>query len=818
MIMRRSIVLAGWVGAALCAAGLAGACKSKSADRQMAAAEQASMSRLAKDEPPPPAAGAGSASPAGAMDDLANKEEDRPEDGADRAKAIEQARGAGVLGSAALKGGVFATLAGNAKVPAKTPEGPTRAWFPETFLFQPLVVTDDGGTATVPVRVPDRLTTWRVLALGHSRGGAQGGAQASFLGTLPVYVDPVIPPFLVAGDEIRLPVQLVNTTAEGATAELAIELEAGAEGAALTAARGARRIPAQGSLVEYATLKVARPGLVKLRVGLGGADAVVRAIDVQPAGRPIVTTRSGTLAAPRTLSIEGPAGADAATDRVRLMVFPGALALLRSELAVSMARAGLGDDAYALLLAGRAPALLAALGDKADPEALRELAIVAGQRAVRHARGLDVASASVLAPAALAHPDSPVLARLGERAAALLAREQRPDGTFGGGQGWTLQRVLVATADGVRAVGAAVGSDAGRQRAQAAAFRAAGAFERNADAVPDAYTAAAILASGAMSGGALSGASSGAAAGAAAGAPAGAMKGPLADKLRGRVRDAIAGDAGGKWLPVGEGVVRADGTVPGRAEATALAVLALEGDPKAAALRADLGATLLGSYTPAYGWGDGRANLACMQAVLALFAGAQLPATVQIALSLDGKQVASGTFDRARLRDVLVLEGAAGASVAGAHEWRIAAEPAVPGLGYALALHSYVPWERAPVRGGLELQLPAAVEATVGKPSEIALTAVAPSGMALQITHALPAGVQADRPSLEALVSSGLLSRFEVADGKIVLYAPALDPGEVLSAKYRLIPTFAGKLQSGPSLLRAGIHEVYVPPTEWTVR
>ncbi len=235
------------------------------------------------------------------------------------------------------------------------------------------------------------------------------------------------------------------------------------------------------------------------------------------------------------------------------------------------------------------------------------------------------------------------------------------------------------------------------------------------------------------------------------------MTGPLADKLRARVRDAIAGDAGGKWLAVGEGVVRADGTVPVRAEATALAVLALEGDPKAAALRADLGATLLGSYTPSHGWGDGRTNLACMQAVLALFANAQLPATVQIALSLDGKQVASGTFDRARLRDVLVLEGLAGASVAGAHEWRITAEPAVPGLGYALALHSFVPWERAPVRGGLELQLPAAVEATVGKPAEITLTAVAPSGMALQITHALPAGVQADRPSLEALVSSGLL-------------------------------------------------------------
>jgi hypothetical protein len=388
-----------------------------------------------------------------------------------------------------------------------------------------------------------------------------------------------------------------------------------------------------------------------------------------------------------------------------------------------------------------------------------------------------------------------VLARLGERAAALLHRSQRPDGTFAGGTGWTLQRVLVATADATRATGAASGTPAGRQRAQGVAFRAAGAFERTADVVSDAYTAAAILATGAASG-------------------------PLADKLRQRVRDAITGDDSGKWLVPGEGVVRADGTVPGRAEATALAVLALEGDPKSALLRADLGATLLGSYSPAHGWGDGRANLACMQAVLALFR-TPLPASVQITLALDGKQVATGTFDREKLRDVLVLEGLtglAGQSVAGAHEWRITAEPAVPGLGYSLALQSYVPWPKEPIKAGLELALPAAVAATVGKPTEITVTAVAPSGMMLHITHALPAGVQADRPSLEALVASGILSRFEIADGKVELYAPALDPGEVLTTKYRLIPTFAGKLQSGPSVIRAGAHEVYVPPSLWTIR
>jgi hypothetical protein len=771
------------------AAALTGACKgrgdSAGAAPELAAREHSVMATPAEQE-------RGEADPAGGAMALDEGYMARKDDARRGLKKVQAAPGAAAFADKLDEDG--ADRPDDAKVGSKAanraarPEGPTRAWFPETFLFEPLVVTDDAGAATVPVRVPDRLTTWRVLALGHSRAGAQGGAVTSFLGTLAAYVDPVIPPFLVAGDELRLPIQMINTTGE----PIATELEVEAAGAAITAARGARTIPARTSLVEYATLGAARPGTVKLRVGLGATDAVERTIDVAPAGRPIVTTRSGTLAAPRALSIEGPAGADPATVRVRLMVFPGALALLRSELAVSTARSGLADDAYALLLAGQAPALLASLGDQADPEALRNLSILAGQRAIRHARTLDVPGAAALAAAALAHPQSPVLARLGERAAELLHRQQRPDGTFEGGAGWTLQRVLIATADGTAAVRAATGTAAARQRAQAVAFRAAGAFERNADVVTDAYTAAAILATG-------------------------AAWGPLADKLRGRVRDAIAGDAGGKWLPVGEGVVRADGSAPGRAEATALAVLALEGDPQAAALRADLGATLLGSYAPAHGWGDGRANLACMQAVLALFK-APLPANVGITLALDGKQVASGNFDRERLRDVLVLEAPAGGSVAGAHEWTITAEPAVPGLGYALAIQSYVPWEKDPVKAGLELALPAAVTATVGKPVEMALTAIAPSGMTLHITHAHPAGVQPDRTSLEALVSSGILSRFEIADGKVELYAPALDPGEVLSAKYRVIPTFAGKLSSGPSRIRAGAHEVYVPPVRWMIR
>ena len=674
---------------------------------------------------------------------------------------------------------------------------PSRSWFPETFLFEPLVVTDAQGKATVRMRVPDRLTTWRVLALAHARNGAQAGAVTSFLGTLPTYVEPVVPAFLIAGDEVRLPVQIVNTTETAASGALHVT----AQGATVSGAPGGTlTVPASGSRVEYLTLKAPQPGTVSLNVGFGGTDAVVRSFEVLPAGRPVSETRSGTLAAPRTLTLQGPPGANPATDRVSLRVYPGALALLRAELGAVIGRGGVAEDAYALLLAGRAGELLQSLGDKADPDALRTLSILAGQRVIRHARTADPAVATLLAEAALAHPESPVMVRLGQRLVATLASGQRPDGSFGGdtGGGWTAQRMLVATADGVRAVAAAAALPAAtaqeRQRAKNVRVRASSVFERFFEQIPkdDGYTAAAILASG-------------------------AIDGPLADKLKKQVLEHIVASGDTKALSIGDNVVRADGARPSSLEATALAVLALQGSPDAP--MADLGANLLGGYNAGFGWGDGRTNLTCMQAALLLFKDPMPPGTT-ITLKKDGQVVTEGVLDKDRLREVLTLEAPAGGA-AGAHQWELTATPAVPGLGYALTLESWVPWEKTPAEQGLEMFVELAPGASVGKPVEVTLRAIAPASTPTELVLMLPAGVQVDSPSLDKLVEAQTITSYAAADGKLTLQVPGLDPGRTFAAKLRLIPTLAGKLSSPASTIGvAGRPDqtFFVPPTLWTIK
>lgn len=642
----------------------------------------------------------------------------------------------------------------------------TRAWFPETFLFEPLVVTDAQGKANVPVKVPDRLTTWRVLGLAHSRQGAQAGTVASLLGTLPTYVEPVAPQMLFAGDEVRLPVQVVNTTPSPVTSAFSVK----AEGATLTAAGGSVTVPAQGSIVRAVTLATGLPGTATVTASLGGTDAMARSIAIRPAGLPQVLTHGGSLAAERTFSLTGPANALPGSESVRLQVFPGALGLLRSELSAAPGRGGVAEDAYLLELLGQAPALLKSLGATAADDTIRDLSVVATQRAMRDARGPSVDDATLLTTAALAHPQNPVLARLGERLADQVARAQRPDGTCQGANGWTLQRLLVTTADCVRAAGAASDSAHSRQRAAAVQVKASGAFERNAARITDGYTAAAVLASGAVTG-------------------------TVADKLKEVLVKALTDGAdGAKQLVPETGVVRADGLRPSVAEATALAILALEGD--AHAPLADLGTTLLAGYSPVYGWGDGRANLVALKAVVHLFKD-PLPREVKVTLSRDGKALSQGVLSAETLTQVVTMEAPSTGS-SGEHQWTVKAEPPVPGLGFSFSSTAYVPWRNEP-GGGLELITTLPKELKVGHTAVLKLTGASPAQLGVTLKVGLPAGVQVVTPQLSELVNGGQVRSFETEDGSVTLHLPPHHAGETLALELQVVPTFAGKLQAAPS-------------------
>ena len=468
--------------------------------------------------------------------------------------------------------------------------------------------------------------------------------------------------------------------------------------------------------------------------------------------------------------------------------------MLEAELASAPNR---GQDAasvaYALELLATGPRMIQNLGGETDDEAIRSARIVATQRAVRLARSPDLMTGTLLADPSGDHTDVPVLAGLGERLSAQLQAMQHPDGSFGGEEGgWPLQRLLVATGESAAAA-SSLETEVGARRKALVMLRAQGTVERYLARIDDPYTAAVLVASGATTGAATS-------------------------KLREIVREAVVEEDGQRRLPVPSGVVRADGSRPSEEEATARALLALQGDSEAPWL-ADLASTLLGSYRPGRGWGDGRTNLAVL-AALAAAAPEPVRGPIEVTLTRDGDTIGRATLDLQAGQHVVVLQ--AGDETPGkTRTLVVSADPPAPGLTFTLTRRAWRPYDAADDRAGLDLIATLTDDVRVGDVAALELEAAAPAGLPLTIAIPLPAGVDPLPTALDSLQAGGVIAGWRSDSGALKLDVPPLSPGGRFQASVPLVATLVGDLHAAPPTLSPAHdpdHGTHADPMVWRVR
>ena len=167
---------------------------------------------------------------------------------------------------------------GNALVPgmglgvevAGAQEAPRlRTNFAPVALWQGALRTDAGGRFSAEVTLPDTLTTYRVFAVALDKSGKRfGSAEGEFTVAQPVMLTPGTPLFMSLGDELRLPLSIVNNTAEAGTWKVTLE---GAE------APQEITLAAHQSGTLFFDFKAATEGEQKLRwiaLGKPGSDAV----------------------------------------------------------------------------------------------------------------------------------------------------------------------------------------------------------------------------------------------------------------------------------------------------------------------------------------------------------------------------------------------------------------------------------------------------------------------------------------------------------------------------------------------------------------
>lgn len=213
-------------------------------------------------------------------------------------------------------------------------ESGLREDFAETLFWQPLLITDANGEATIRFDLSDSVTTFRVLADAHTGDGRIGSGGGEVLSRLPFQIEPKLPLEVTTGDRIDLPVAVVNRTGE----QQQVQLRLSADGTLEVVGEKTRAVTveANNQRREHISLNVTHgsaesDAFIELRGVAGGFnDAVRRKLHVAPSGYPIRESLAGVINGTERLKLKIPSDAVPGSLAVTLRAYPSPLADLLS--------------------------------------------------------------------------------------------------------------------------------------------------------------------------------------------------------------------------------------------------------------------------------------------------------------------------------------------------------------------------------------------------------------------------------------------------------------------------------------------------------
>jgi len=199
-----------------------------------------------------------------------------------------------------------------------------RSYFPETLYFNPAVITDASGRATVEITLADSITTWRMTSLASSLNGQIGSRADGILVFQDFFVDVDFPATLTRGDQVSVPVAVYNYLDVSQSIDLEMQPEPwftlqDASYKSITLG------PGEVSVV-YFTVTVQDVGWHGLTVfGYGSelSDAVRRTVEVVPDGKEFREGRSDRLGEAVTRMVTIPPDAIDDASRLFVKVYPG---------------------------------------------------------------------------------------------------------------------------------------------------------------------------------------------------------------------------------------------------------------------------------------------------------------------------------------------------------------------------------------------------------------------------------------------------------------------------------------------------------------
>lgn len=199
-----------------------------------------------------------------------------------------------------------------------------REFFPETFIFEPLLITDVNGRARLAVTMPDAITTWRVTTFASSREGELGSALSQIKVFQDFFVDIDLPVALTEGDEISIPVAIYNYLPRPQEIRLVIEEEEWFD--ILEKKEIVKQLDKDEVSVVYFPIKVKKIGYHSMLVKAYGevkSDAIRRRIAVLPDGKRFEDVVADRLEGTVSQKISFAPNAIQDANSLILRIFPG---------------------------------------------------------------------------------------------------------------------------------------------------------------------------------------------------------------------------------------------------------------------------------------------------------------------------------------------------------------------------------------------------------------------------------------------------------------------------------------------------------------
>jgi hypothetical protein len=199
-----------------------------------------------------------------------------------------------------------------------------RQFFPETMFFDPQIITDESGRATLNLDMADSITTWRMSTMASSLRGQLGSRDMPLRVFQDFFIDIDLPVALTQNDEVSIPVAIYNYLKR--PQEIRLELERGDWFELLDDATKTVGIKAEDVGVAYFRLRVKQIGNHRLQVTARGSemsDAMQRQIEVVPDGKEVREVINDRIDADVKRTVVIPAEAIQEANNILVKIYPG---------------------------------------------------------------------------------------------------------------------------------------------------------------------------------------------------------------------------------------------------------------------------------------------------------------------------------------------------------------------------------------------------------------------------------------------------------------------------------------------------------------